>query len=144
MGLFSKKPAPGEDAPLADHLADIRAGRERGLPGLVNALAARPLYVGVRELPPGAVPGQLWTVPAPTTVQMMTTELPNGAAPALQVFSSEDMVRARNPAAFPMGQPGRLVLLDVIDHYAGLVLDTAGPTPQALTSEWISQYLRSA
>ena len=51
MPLFGKKQLPGPDAPLADHLAAIGAGRDGSVEAFVQALAARDLWLGAAELP---------------------------------------------------------------------------------------------
>ena len=140
MPLFGKKQLPGPDAPLADHLAAIGAGRDGSVEAFVQALAARDLWLGAAELPEGRQPGDRWTSEADTTIPLLSNTLPDGTGRTLMVFSTQEGVQARAPQAFPLTTDGRGVLDLVLGSYDGVVVEDAGRW-QALRSEWIARGL---
>lgn len=142
MPLFRRAPLPALDAPIEEHLDAIAAERAGAVHRYVHALAARDLWTGVAELPPGVQPGQRWTVEEPTVLRFLTTTMPTGTGVALQVFTSELGVQTRAPHLFPVKQAGREVLEHVVAHYDGAIVDPHDRW-QGLASAWISDALSS-
>ena len=140
MPLFGRKPLPGPDAPLQDHLAAIGAGRDGSVEAFVRALAARDLWLAAAELPEGRQPGEEWTTETDTTIPLLSNTFPDGTGRTLMVFSTQEGVHARAPQAFPLRTDGRGVLHLVTGSYDGAVVEDAGRW-QVLRSEWIAQGL---
>lgn len=108
---------------------------------LVAELAVGDLLTGVRDLPPGFQPGTTVTLATAATLTFLTTAMPDGTTGALQVFTTEAALRARSPHAVPLREPGRAVLIRVVHTFAGLVVDSAGPTPRVLTAAAVQRGL---
>jgi hypothetical protein len=138
MSLFGRKKAPlSADAPLADHLDAIGAGRDGAVAAYVRALAGRQLWAASAELPPGVEPGTTTTLGSATEVALLSSTLPDGSGSALLVFTDPAGVAARAPAAYPIGMPGHSLLDLAVRSYDGVVVDPHGRW-QALASAWIS------
>ncbi|MCU1588699.1 MAG: hypothetical protein JWN31_2192, partial [Frankiales bacterium] len=76
MALFkrTRRPLPGPDAPLPEHLDAILRGAEGSVEALVRALASRRLWVAVRELPQ-QLHGRDLLVTEPVQVAMLSSRL---------------------------------------------------------------------
>lgn len=134
MALFTRKPLPGPDAPVVDHLDAIARGHDGAVEALVGALAARTLWVAVRELPEELY-GKEVVVTEAVELQLLGSTLPDSGS-ALLVFTDQEQVHLRAPEAVPVAMDGRSVLERVLAGYDGLVLNP-GSRHQALRSEWV-------